>query len=206
MIGSCSRCGNYKWDKIVEGNVAICPECGNRWAFRKAPTFILTGCSGVGKTTTGQELQKMTDEFIVLDGDMFHSLLQPTDNEGHMQVVEQMLSLTKNINQAGKSVVWTKAGLIDKLPLAYGARFLAGFKVLALTAREDELVRRMKEGRAIEDEGWIRSSAEYNAYFQNHDRIGDVEYDKLDCTSQTPEEVAARVLEWLRQAKENEPK
>ena len=198
MIGSCPHCGNWQWDKEVAGNEIICPKCGVRWPFRRLPVYILTGCSGVGKTTTAQALQKMTDEFIVLDSDMFHSLLQPHTEESHMQVVEQTLSLTKNTHQSGKLTLWTKAGLIDRLPLAYNARFFSRIKVLALTAEENELRRRMTEGRGIADEVWIRSSVEYNHYFQTHDFIGAVPYDTLDITHISPEEAARHVLEWLR--------
>ena len=198
MIGSCPHCGNWQWDKEVTETEVICPKCGGRWPLRKLPVYILTGCSGVGKTTTGQALQKMTDEFIVLDSDMFHSLLQPRTEEGHMQVVEQTLSLTKNTNQAGKLTLWTKAGLIDKFPLAYNARFFSRIKVLALTAEESELRRRMTEGRQISDEGWIESSVDYNHYFRTHTSIGAVPYDALDITKLSPEQAAKKVLEWLR--------
>lgn len=115
-----------------------------------------------------------------------------------MNMVEQVFSLSKNISQAGKRVVWTMAGNIDKLSKAYGARFFTDVKVLALTADEAVLKRRMTVGRGIEDETWIRSSVDYNEYFKTHSSIGDVPYSSLDCSYATPEEMAARVLEWLR--------
>ena len=59
MLGICSACGNTEWDKEVTGNMIKCPKCGNEWKFDKLPIFFLTGCSGVGKTTTAIELQKM---------------------------------------------------------------------------------------------------------------------------------------------------
>lgn len=197
MIGSCSRCGNYARDKIISGCEATCPKCGSKWTFRKGPVYILTGCSGVGKTTTGEAIQKMTDSFVVLDADMFYSLMRPRADEEYMEMVEQVLSLTKNINQAGKNVVWTMAGNIDKLSKTYGARFFSKIAVLALTVGEGELVRRMRQGRGIEDEGWIRSSVEYNEYFRTHDHIGDVAFERLDCDGLAPEQVAQRVLAWL---------
>ena len=55
MLGICSACGNTEWDKEVTGNVIKCPKCGNEWKFDKLPIFFLTGCSGVGKTTTAIE-------------------------------------------------------------------------------------------------------------------------------------------------------
>lgn len=57
MLGICSVCGNQEWDKEVEENVIKCPKCGNEWKFEKLPIYFLTGCSGIGKTTTAHELQ-----------------------------------------------------------------------------------------------------------------------------------------------------
>lgn len=65
MISICSNCGNHEWDKEVTGNKIKCPKCGYIWEFKKLPLYILTGCSGIGKTTAAQELQKMTDEIII---------------------------------------------------------------------------------------------------------------------------------------------
>ena len=64
MLEICSKCGNHEWDKEVDGNTIKCPKCGYKWKFEKLPIYFLTGCSGVGKTTTAIELQKLTDKYI----------------------------------------------------------------------------------------------------------------------------------------------
>lgn len=198
MIGTCAACGNYAWDKTVVGCEVHCPRCGSRWPMKKLPVYILTGCSGVGKTTAGQALQAMTDAYIVLDADMFYSLMLPKDEAERMNMVEQVLSLSKNIAQAGKSVVWTMAGGIDMLHHTYGAQFFSSIKVLALTVEEETLRERMHR-RGITDQAWIDGSVAYNAYFRTHEAIGDTPFDRLTCTNETPEETAALVLAWLRQ-------
>lgn len=70
MIGICPKCGNYDWNKEISANKAqiICQQCGHQWNFKSMPLFILTGCSGVGKTTTAQELLKrdIMDYYIKL--------------------------------------------------------------------------------------------------------------------------------------------
>lgn len=203
MIGICSSCGNHEWDKNVLGNEIVCPKCGNKWTFKKLPVFFITGCSGIGKTTTGQELQKLTDEFVVLDADMFYNIMNPQSDEDYYGMVEQVFSLSKNINQSGKSVVWTMAGNIDKLYHTYGSRFFSEIRVLALTADEDIIKKRMTEGRGINDLGWIQSSVDYNEYFKTHDSIGDTKYECLDCSHETPKEVANRVIDWLKNIKSN---
>ena len=47
MIGTCVKCGNHKWDKIVKDGKVICPECNHSWSYIAKPLFILSGCSGV---------------------------------------------------------------------------------------------------------------------------------------------------------------
>lgn len=71
MIGICPECGNYEWNKQVtdDKQYLLCQQCGHRWRFKAMPLFILTGCSGVGKTTTAQELIQRDTDFIVLDSD-----------------------------------------------------------------------------------------------------------------------------------------
>ena len=81
MLGICSACGNTEWDKEVTGNVIKCPKCGNEWKFDKLPIFFLTGCSGVGKTTTAIELQKITDEYVIIDADWLRNIAWPQNDE-----------------------------------------------------------------------------------------------------------------------------
>ena len=51
---------------------------------------------------------------------------------------------------------------------------------------------------AMEDAGWIQGSIDYNNYFRTHDSLGDTKFDTLYCTVGTPEEIAKKVLNWLR--------
>lgn len=111
MIAMCPKCGSHDWNKEVDGSMIICPECGSKWEFIKKPLYILTGCSGIGKTTTAKELQKITKDFVILDADMFYNIMPHETDDDYYDQVEQVESLSKNIMQCGKSVVWTMAGM-----------------------------------------------------------------------------------------------
>lgn len=198
MLEICSKCGNHEWDKEVDGNTIKCPKCGYKWKFEKLPIYFLTGCSGVGKTTTAIELQKLTDEYVILDVDWLRNVAWPQNDEEEKNLIEQIFYLTKDISQSKKAVVWTMAGGLDRLSRAYGKRFFSEIKVLALTAEPETIRKRMTEGRGIDDAGWIQSSVDYNNYFRTHDILDDTKYDTLDCTNGTPAEIARKVLEWLR--------
>ena len=147
MLGICSACGNTEWDKEVTGNVIKCPKCGNEWKFDKLPIFFLTGCSGVGKTTTAIELQKITDEYVIIDADWLRNIAWPQNDEEENDFIEQVYSVSKNISQCKKPVVWTMAGGIDRLHHTYGKRFFSEIKVLALTAEPEVLRKWMTEGQ-----------------------------------------------------------
>ena len=198
MLEICSKCGNHEWDKEVDGNTIKCPKCGYKWKFEKLPIYFLTGCSGVGKTTTAIELQKLTDEYVILDVDWLRNVAWSQNDEEENNLIEQIFYLTKDISQSKKAVVWTMAGGLDRLSRAYGKRFFSEIKVLALTAEPETIRKRMTEGRGIDDAGWIQSSVDYNNYFRTHDILDDTKYDTLDCTNGTPAEIARKVLEWLR--------
>lgn len=205
MVDICPKCGNYGWDKTVDGGKIACPKCGHSWSFLKLPLFIVTGASGVGKTATVRALQRTSRDFVCLDMDFFYNLM-PHETEGdYMAQTEQAQALSRDIMQCGRPVVWARAGNIHMLDKTYGARFFGGIHVLALTCPEEELRGRMTESRGISDEDWIQSSVDYNRYFMEHDRIDSLGYDRLDTGPLTVEEAAREVHAWLRRKMESCP-
>ncbi len=201
MIEICPKCGNYEWDKVVDENDRSkikCPKCSHEWNFKGLPLFILTGCSGVGKTTTAIELQQRNTDFIVLDADFF-TIMPSETNEDWEAHIEHMQRISVDIMQAGLPVMWTMAGCVDKLYNTYNSRFFSGIYCLALVCQEEDLRYRMTEGRKITDENWIKGSVDYNKYFLEHDKIGDVVFDKCDITGMSVSEVADYVIEWVKE-------
>lgn len=197
MAAQCIKCGNYKWDKIVENNRITCPRCGYSWKFNKLPLFILTGCSGVGKTTTAHELMLSTEDLVVLDADFFHDLMPHETQEDYRRRIEKMEDLSKNIMQAGKPVLWAMAGNLDKLNSVYNRRFYSDIFCLALVCDEQTLRHRMVQGRGITDDEWIRSSVEYNNYFKTHTAIYDIRFDVCDTEGKEVGQVVEEVKKWV---------
>ena len=202
MVDICPQCGNYNWDKTVDGSTITCPRCGHGWRFLKLPLFVVTGASGVGKTAAVQALQGLTRDFVCLDADFFYNLMPHETQEDYMAQTEQAQALSRDIMQCGRPVVWAQAGNIHMLDKTYGARFFDGIYVLALTCPEEELRRRMTEGRNISDQGWIQSSVDYNRYFMEHDHIGSVAYERLDTGGMDVNRAAWAVEKWLGQKSE----
>jgi len=197
MIAQCEKCGSHKWNKIVEGSEIICPECNHRWSFKKLPLFILTGCSGVGKTTTAKALMQKTENTVVLDADFFYNLMPHETSSDYLAQIEKLQDLSKNIMQSGRAVVWAKAGNIDMLKNTYNCRFFSAVYCLALVCKEETLRERMSKGRGITDEQWIKSSVDYNEYFKTHRYINGISFDVCDIEGMTPDEAAVQVQGWI---------
>ena len=197
MIEVCLNCGNEKWDKYMEGQTMTCPVCGSKWNYIKLPLFFITGACGVGKTTAARILQRKTQDFIVMDADMFYNIMPHDTQEDALKQIEQILYFSVNIMQCKKPLVWTMAGNIDKLSVAKGNDYFSKIACLALVCSEKQLQSRMTEGRAIRDIGWIKSSLDYNRYFSEHDKIGNTSYELLDVDDKTPEETATQIEDWI---------
>ncbi len=193
MISMCPRCGSNRWNKTETATHITCPECGHIWPYRRGPLLLLTGCSGVGKTTTAIRLFGMTKDFAVLDADMFYI---PDDSQ-LSGMLEKVCNLSAAFNQQGTAILWTLTGGLDLLKNTYHRQFFSEIKCLALTCEPDELRRRMTEGRGITDERWLNGSRDYNEYFRTHDILADVRFDKLDITRLSPAEAAEQVLAWM---------
>lgn len=193
MISMCPRCGSNRWNKSADETRITCPECSHSWSYRRGPLLLLTGCSGVGKTTTATRLFQQAEDFAVLDGDMFYI---PDDSQ-LSAMLEKVLHLSAAFNQANKPILWTLTGGLELISQTYHRRFFSGVKCLALTCDPEELRRRMTEGRGISDEGWLNGSRNYNEYFRTHDTLGDICFDKLDITNLTPDEAARQVRAWV---------
>ena len=193
MISICPHCGSNRWNKTATATHITCPECGHSWPYRRGPLLLLTGCSGVGKTTTATRLFGMTKDFAVLDADMFYI---PDDSQ-LSSMLEKVCNLSAAFNQQGTAILWTMTGGLDLLKDTYHRQFFSEIKCLALTCEPDELRRRMTEGRGITDERWLNGSRDYNEYFRTHDILADVRFDKLNITRLSPAAAAEQVLAWM---------
>lgn len=204
MVDLCPQCGCTAWGKKVSGNVITCPACGAQWEFLKLPLFVVTGASGVGKTAAVQALQAMTTDYVCMDADFFYNIMPHETEDDYRSQNEQMALFTRNIMQCGKPVVWARAGNIGLLDQGYGPRFFSGIHVLALTCPEEELRRRMTEGRGIADPDWLRSSLDYNRYFQEHEYVRGVRFQRLDAGGMSVQETARAVERWIKEKLEKD--
>lgn len=200
MLSICPKCGNYEWNKTisVDKKHILCPNCGYHWDFKAMPLFILTGCSGVGKTTTAQELLLRDIDFLVMDTDFLFNIMPHDTDEDYKNWVEQIMSLSKNVMQGGKPLLWTMAGALEYFEKTYNRRFFTEVYFLALVCTDEALEKRMREGRHITDANWIKSSIDYNLWFMDNGTISGIKADTFDITGKSVSEVADYVTGWVK--------
>lgn len=210
MIGICPKCGNYDWNKEVspKKQKITCQNCGHQWNYKALPLYVLTGCSGVGKTTTAQELLQRDLDVIVMDADILYNIMPHETEEDYKNWVEQILAISRNIMQGGKPLLWTIAGALDHFANTYNKRFFTDIHFLALVCSSEELERRMREGRRITDSNWIQSSIDYNRWFMEWGNVSGQRIDTFDITGKSVCEVANYVAEWVqnKEMTNNRPK
>ena len=136
----------------------------------------------------------------LLDKDMFYCIMPHETEKDYYDQVEQLGSLSKNLMQTGKPVLWTMAGNLDKLPQTYNSRFFREIRCLALVCDSKLLRNRMREDRGIQDENWIQSSIDYNEYFKTHNTLGETAFETFDISGKTVAETADYVVEWVSEA------
>ena len=197
MLEICPYCGNHDWNKEINSENMKCSKCGYTWEFQSLPLFILTGCSGIGKTATARRLMQNNNDFIVLDADIFYNAMPHQTDDDYQQQIEVLENLSKDIMQCGKPLLWTMAGNLDKLKKSYHSRFFSQIYCLALVCDETSLRSRMTEGRKITDDNWIQSSVEYNNFFLTHNAIGELSFETLQTQDKSIDSVAEDVKKWV---------
>src|SRR5512135_1839937 len=104
MLNVCFNCGAYRADKVIdpEGPFAICPECNCKHPFRYLPLFMVSGASGVGKSTVCRILTGQLDQVVPMDSDMLWRKEFDEPENKYREYFEMWLRVCKNIAQSGR--------------------------------------------------------------------------------------------------------
>ncbi|HEY6805373.1 MAG TPA: AAA family ATPase [Pyrinomonadaceae bacterium] len=202
MFNVCPNCGWYDANKIIvpEGPHAVCTDCDYRHQFLRLPLFVLTGASGVGKTTACLGLSKRTQEIVALESDILwrEEFDQPATN--YREYREMWLRVCKNISQAGKPVILCGTALPDQFESCIERRYFSEIYYLALVCDDEVLAENLKNRPS-----WRRSSTEqrineqitFNRWLKQNAQHTKPAMSLLDTTKLTVEETVTGVLDWV---------
>jgi len=206
MLNVCFQCGEYRPDKIIDPNgpYAICPVCGYRHAFKQLPLLIVSGASGVGKTTVCNYLVGTMEQVVILDCDI---LWRPEFNRPEIRYrdfFEIWLRVAKNISQSGRPVVLFGAGMgvPENMEPCVERRYFSDLHYLALTCEDQllaERLRRRPDWRQSANEHFMERQLNFNRWFKEDGPEQEPAITLLDTTGQPVEETAAQVAQWIRE-------
>lgn len=206
MWGTCPFCGTYEQAPIIrerdEGERKIkelyCAACGRHRPFRPQPLFLITGASGVGKTSLSSWLFYHQTDYLVMESDILWSAAFDTPEDDYRNLRETWLRLAANMGQGGKPVVLCGCTTPQQYNNCINRRYISNLYYLALYCDDDVLEKRLRSGRGVNDENWIESSLAFNRWIQENADMTDPPMTCLDTTRLTIEEAAQQADQWMR--------
>ncbi len=199
MINLCNECGTYTVKKEISecDSYTICPNCGNKRKFLKMPLFIVTGASGVGKTSACNYLQQITQDVVVMESDILWDDSYNTPEDNYRKFRELWLRICKNISQCGKPVVLCGCAIPEQFEICDERIYFSDIYYLAIVCDNEDLEKRMRYGRNIMDENWIKSSIDFNSWLKTNSNKTSPNITLLDSTNKTQQEITEEIKQWL---------
>ena len=203
MFNVCPNCGEYRADKIIvpQGAYAVCPDCGFEHEFIRLPLFILTGASGVGKTTTCLALAAQAKEFVVMESDILwrDEFNQPATD--YRDYRETWLRVCKNISQAGKPVILCGAGVPAQFEQCTERRYFSNIHYMALVCEDEILASRLRNRpawRGSSGDEYIWEHLKFNRWLRENAQSTEPPMTLLNTSGITVDESREAVERWLR--------
>ncbi|MGI5958825.1 MAG: AAA family ATPase [Massiliimalia sp.] len=163
---------------------------------KKMDLFLLTGASGVGKSTAAEILFQRESDYLVMESDLLWDERFNTPENLYAPYRELWLTVCANISQIGKPVVLCGCGVPEQFEPREARRYFNKLYYLALVCDPKELERRMRQGRNITDDSWIQSSLDYNQWLlENGEQAGIC---LINTTEKTPEQAAEQIDQWIQ--------
>ena len=202
VFNVCPNCGEYRADKIIvpAGAYAVCPNCEYQHQFIRLPLFVLTGASGVGKTTTCLALAARAKDLVVMESDILwrDEFNQPaTDYRSYR---ETWLRVCKNISQAGRPVLLCGAGVPEQFEQCVERRYFSDIHYLALVCEDEVIASRLRSRpawRGSSAEGYIEEHVAFNRWLKDNARRTRPPIAVLDTSAITVDESVAGVEDWI---------
>ena len=206
MFNVCPNCGELRADKIIlpDGPYAVCPHCEHRHKFLRLPLFVITGASGVGKSSTCLALVAKTKDFVVMDSDILWRSEFDQPATDYRNYREMWLRVCKNISQAGKPVVLCGASLPEQFEQCVERRYFSEIHYLALVCSDEALESRLRSRpswRNSSDEEYIKTHVAFNRWLKENARNTKPPMSLVDTSEITVDESVTRVEHWMRDVK-----
>jgi chloramphenicol 3-O-phosphotransferase len=165
---------------------------------KKQPLFIVTGASCAGKSTICEILFRNEKDYIVMESDLLWDNRFNTPENGYREYRRLWMRVCANIAQIGKPGVLCGCAVPDQFEDLPERELFTDIHYIAVVCNEDELKRRMIQGRGVTDDNWLKSSLGFNAWLIANAKPADPDFTLLDTTDKTPEQSAALLDKWIK--------
>lgn len=194
----CDRCGAYaiRRQQLQDGiGDFVCDECRRRFSRRVLPLYIVTGASGVGKTSIITRLQELLTECGVLDKDQMWSRNWDMVCNNFFRIASALAQGGRDTVIVGTIIPEHVIGLSDRDLV--GTIYYANLHCDDATRRHRLLTRRTWD---VPDEEFIQKHKEFARWLLDH-AATDFGHPMptFDTAVDTPEVVADNVATWVRQ-------
>ena len=198
MFNACANCGHWHDKREIDaaGPYAICPDCGYPQPFLYLPLFVITGASGVGKSTITLALMGQLPSFVLLEGDIFWRDEFNRPENDYLDFRNVCLRAAKTINQSGRPTIITGSATPGQYETCPEFCYFDGVHYLALVCEDAELKRRLRQRPSWRQSGsaeFIEGMLAFNNWFQER---GDL-VTLLDTTQISVAQTAAEIKAWL---------
>ena len=164
---------------------------------KKQPLFIISGASGVGKSAMCEILFQNETDYIVMESDILWQEIYNTPEDNYKNYRDLWMRLCANISQIGKPVVLCGCAVPDQFENRDSRDRFTDIHYLAVVSDDGILEKRMREGRAITDENWIKSSLDFNRWLKENADKTKPEIKLIDTSEITPQQAANITNEWI---------
>lgn len=209
MFQFCPSCSQSRRDVAVDHDAGTvsCPACGDTRGFRSEPLLVVTGASGVGKTTVYRHLAG-TAPAVVLEPDQYWLAPQDAVAEAWRTLPEGArwgfhLLQYATVVQSGSPVVSVGTGLgdpdvVERLP---EADYFPRIDYLALVCDPEEQARRIRARPGwedVDDEPWADVEPQQAANERYRELAAErTGYSAVDTTDATVAETVEAVRDWV---------
>ncbi len=160
---------------------------------KKNKLFIVTGASGIGKSSACEVLFRNEKDYMVMESDLLWSDVFNTPEDNYRAYRELWLRVCSNISQIGMPVVLCGCATPEQFEVCEARKYFSSLIYIAVVADKNELIKRMKYGRGIADEKWIDSSVHFNSWLKKNSTKTTPNIIVVDNTNLDTEETAIKI-------------
>ncbi|MFH5184471.1 nucleoside kinase [Paenibacillus sp. TAB 01] len=194
MATVCVSCGEYVETAVDrEKSLRKCPTCHHEEAIRMLPLFIVTGASGVGKTTTVKHLRPLLENCDVFDTDEMKA-------ESWEQARSNWLKVAFQIAQSGRCTVLCGTMMPWDVEACDHYRFFRHVYYLNLHCGDDARAERLRSRPSWRNtsEAFIEEHRSFAGWLLDHAATDfDPPMPVVDSTARPVEETAGQIRDWV---------